>query len=94
MSVFYTAPRYHWAVAESMVGLPVKYEQLRELDPQRLKAVVVVPENNNPAKNRIIRETGAELIEAGRTFEEASRVVESLCKERISIMYMLPMSPI
>ncbi len=29
LSVFYTAPRYHWAVAESMVGLPVKYEQLQ-----------------------------------------------------------------
>ncbi|MCL6271593.1 pyridoxal-phosphate dependent enzyme [Sansalvadorimonas sp. 2012CJ34-2] len=47
-----------------------------------MQAVVVVPENNNPAKNRIIQETGAELIEAGSTFEEASRVVESLCQSR------------
>jgi threonine dehydratase len=47
-----------------------------------LKAVVVVPENNNPAKNRSIRETGAELIEAGRTFEAAAETVERLCEER------------
>ncbi len=47
-----------------------------------LEAVVVVPENNNPAKNRKIRETGAELIEAGKTFEESSMVVESLAAKR------------
>ena len=47
-----------------------------------LPAVVVVPENNNPAKNRAIRESGAELLEAGRTFEEASQTVERLCVER------------
>lgn len=46
-----------------------------------LNAVVVVPENNNPSKNRLIRETGARLIEAGRSFEEASRRVEVLCRE-------------
>ncbi len=37
-----------------------------------LNATVVVPENNNESKNRKIRDTGAELIEAGKTFEEAS----------------------
>jgi threonine dehydratase len=47
-----------------------------------LAAVVVVPENNNPAKNRKIREAGAELIEAGNSFEEASRVVEKKAAER------------
>lgn len=47
-----------------------------------LKAVVVVPQNNNPAKNRAIKETGAELIEAGHTFEEAAQTVEKLCAER------------
>lgn len=47
-----------------------------------IDAVIVVPENNNPAKNRKIRETGAELIEAGKTFEECSMVVEGLVKER------------
>lgn len=47
-----------------------------------LDAVVVVPENNNPAKNRRIIETGAELLESGKTFEEASKTVENLCQER------------
>ncbi len=54
-----------------------------------LEAVVVVPENNNPAKNRAIKETGAELIEAGRTFEEAAETVEKLCTER-SLYYAHP----
>ena len=54
-----------------------------------LEAVVVVPENNNPAKNRKIKETGAELIEAGRTFEEASKVVEELCTQR-GLYYVHP----
>lgn len=47
-----------------------------------LDAVVVVPRNNNPVKNRAIRECGAELVEAGTTFEEASQKVEALCAER------------
>ena len=47
-----------------------------------LDAVVVVPENNNPAKNRTIKESGAELIEAGSTFEEAATTAERLCQER------------
>ena len=47
-----------------------------------LEAVVVVPENNNPTKNRAIKEAGAELIEAGRTFEKAADTVETLCIER------------
>jgi len=47
-----------------------------------LKAVVVVPEHSNPAKTKAIKETGAELIETGSTFEEAETTVEKLCKER------------
>lgn len=47
-----------------------------------LEAAVVVPEHNNPAKNRKILETGAELIESGTTFEQASTVVERLSQER------------
>lgn len=47
-----------------------------------LSAVVVVPENNNPVKNRAILESGAELVEAGTTFEEGSRKVEQLCQKR------------
>ena len=54
-----------------------------------LEAVVVVPEQNNPSKNRKILETGAELIEAGKTFEEASTTVEQLCKER-GLYYVHP----
>ncbi len=54
-----------------------------------LDAVVVVPENNNPAKNRKIIETGAELIESGKTFEEASKTVEKLCQER-GLYYVHP----
>ena len=40
-----------------------------------LQAVVVVPENNNPVKNRMIAETGS-------TFEEASEAVEQVSRER------------
>jgi threonine dehydratase len=47
-----------------------------------VEAVVVVPENNNPEKNRAIKETGAELIEGGQTFEEAAAIVDTLCSER------------
>ena len=47
-----------------------------------LEAIVVVPENNNPVKNRAIKESGAELIESGNTFEEASSTVEQVCRER------------
>lgn len=47
-----------------------------------MRAVVVVPEQNNPTKNRAIRETGAELVESGRTFEESARTVERLQHER------------
>jgi threonine dehydratase len=48
-----------------------------------LQAVVVVPLNSNPAKIRAIRESGAELIEAGHTFEEAGTTVEKLSEERM-----------
>lgn len=54
-----------------------------------IEAVVVVPKNNNPSKNQMIRDTGAELIEAGDNFEEASQVVELLCKER-GLYYVHP----
>jgi threonine dehydratase len=54
-----------------------------------LGAVVVVPEKSNPAKIRKIREAGAELIEAGKTFEDASKTVEKLCEER-GLYYVHP----
>ena len=46
-----------------------------------LPATVVVPEGNNPIKNRNIRLTGATLIEAGTNFEEAAQVVEELLRK-------------
>lgn len=54
-----------------------------------LNAVVVVPEGNNPAKNRKIREAGAELIEAGKTFEESSQVVEKIVETK-GLYYVHP----
>jgi threonine dehydratase len=46
-----------------------------------IKATIVVPENNNPVKNRSIISTGARLIEAGNTFEEASSIVDKLAEQ-------------
>jgi threonine dehydratase len=43
---------------------------------------IVVPEGNNPDKNRAMRQLGAELIEQGRDFDEAREVVERLVAER------------
>ncbi len=54
-----------------------------------LRATIVVPESNNPTKNRSIRATGAKLVEAGRTFEEASMVVKELMQEH-SLYYAHP----
>lgn len=54
-----------------------------------IDATVVVPENNNPAKNRKICETGATLIEAGKTFEEASEIVQSMVDEK-GLYYVHP----
>ena len=47
-----------------------------------LQAVIVVPVNANPVKKRAIRECGAELVEAGATFDECAQTVERLCQER------------
>ena len=54
-----------------------------------VEATVVVPENNNPVKNRSIRSTNATLIEAGKNFEEASVVVDEL-SERENLYYAHP----
>jgi threonine dehydratase len=39
---------------------------------------IVVPRGNNPDKSRAIRQLGAELIEAGRDFDEAREYTEQL----------------
>jgi threonine dehydratase len=36
-----------------------------------VRCTIIVPEGNNPDKNRAIRQLGAELIEHGRNFDEA-----------------------
>jgi threonine dehydratase len=46
-----------------------------------LNATVVVPNSNNSTKNEMIKDTKATLIEAGKTFEEASKVVEDIVKQ-------------
>jgi len=46
-----------------------------------IQATVVVPIGNNAAKNEMIKNAGARLIEAGNNFEEAAEVVERLSKE-------------
>ncbi len=47
-----------------------------------VKCTIVVPEGNNPDKNRAIRQLGAELIEHGRDFDEAREHVDRLQQER------------
>jgi threonine dehydratase len=41
------------------------------------KCTIVVPQGNNPDKNRAIQNLGAELIEQGRDFDEAKHFLES-----------------
>jgi threonine dehydratase len=54
-----------------------------------MQATIVVPEGANPVKMRAIREAGAELIEAGKTFEDCAVTVERVCQER-SLHYAHP----
>ncbi|WP_456437790.1 threonine ammonia-lyase [Desulfurobacterium sp.] len=46
-----------------------------------IKATIVVPENSAESKIRKIKETSAKVIKAGKTFEEASRVVEEIVRK-------------
>ncbi len=47
-----------------------------------IAAVIVVPEGNNPDKNRAMRAYGAELIEHGRDFDAAYEYAITLGEER------------
>ncbi|MGB0713494.1 MAG: threonine ammonia-lyase [Gammaproteobacteria bacterium] len=47
-----------------------------------ISAAVVVPRGNNPTKNRAIVEAGAELVEAGGSFEEAAEQVDAIVADR------------
>jgi threonine dehydratase len=44
--------------------------------------VICVPHGNNPEKNAVMRGFGAELIEAGRDYDEAAEVALRLVRER------------
>ena len=46
-----------------------------------VRCTIVVPVNNNPDKNEIIRALGAELIENGRDYDEAREHCESICQK-------------
>lgn len=47
-----------------------------------IPAIVVVPEGANPVKIKLIEESGAEVIQAGKNFDEASVVVARLSEEK------------
>ncbi len=47
-----------------------------------MKAVIVVPEGNNPEKNKAMKALGAELIVHGKDFQEALEFTQGLAKER------------
>lgn len=47
-----------------------------------IPSIVVVPNNTNPAKIQLIKNTGAEVIEAGDNFDEAAQIVATLNEEK------------
>ena len=47
-----------------------------------VRCTIVVPQGNNPDKNRAIQQLGAELIEQGRDFDEAREYVTELQRQR------------
>ncbi len=47
-----------------------------------IPATIVVPKNNNPEKNDLIKSTGATLIEAGNNFEEAAKAGVEIQEKR------------
>lgn len=47
-----------------------------------IPAIVVVPEGANLAKLQLIKEAGAEIVEAGKTFDESSLAVAEISQSR------------
>ena len=47
-----------------------------------VRCTIVVPEGNNPDKNRAIRQLGADLIEYGRDFDEAREHMAEIQRQR------------
>ncbi len=52
-----------------------------------VKAYIVVPENNNPEKNKAMKQLGVELIIYGRDFDEAREKTETL-KDEYGLKYI------
>lgn len=47
-----------------------------------VRVVICVPAHNNPAKNSAIRALGAELVEAGSSYDESAAACVPICAER------------
>ncbi|MDW6004642.1 threonine ammonia-lyase [Vibrio mangrovi] len=47
-----------------------------------IPSIIVVPNETNPAKIQLIKDTGANVIEAGNNFDEAAQVVTALNEEK------------
>ena len=47
-----------------------------------IKSLIVVPEGNNPEKNRSMKALGADLVVHGRDFDEAAQHAQSLAAEQ------------
>lgn len=47
-----------------------------------LPAIVVVPEGANPVKINLIKQAGAEVVEAGKNFDESSLVVNDISQSK------------
>lgn len=47
-----------------------------------IPAIIVVPEGTNPTKIKLIKDAGAEVIEAGTNFDESSLVVAKISEEK------------
>lgn len=47
-----------------------------------IPATIVVPEGSNPVKIELIKNMGAQVIEAGKNFDDSSLIVEDICKTK------------
>lgn len=47
-----------------------------------IPAIIVVPKKSNIAKVQLIKNTGAEVVEAGNDFDEAALVVDKICQSK------------
>ena len=47
-----------------------------------INAIIVVPEGSNPIKIQLIQDTGAQVIEAGKNFDESASVVAEISRSK------------